>query len=90
MLAIVIGGWPKWLQAYNAGHFVGNVGVFTFPEWPQRIMLVIGCTMMAVQFALIAVDHVRGMFGLPPLETEPPVDVEAEVLDDAAGGGTTS
>ena len=76
MVAIVYGGWPKWLQAYNGGHFIGNVGVFTFPEWPQRLVLVIGCTMLGIQFALAVVDNIRGMMGKPPLEHEEAVDVQ--------------
>ncbi len=83
MLAIVIGGWPKWIQAYEGGHFVGNTGVFTFPEWPQRLVLVVGCAMLGLQFALMALDNVRGMFGLPPLEHEAAVDVEAEAVEES-------
>ena len=83
MVAIVLGGWPKRLQAYHAGHFVGNTGVFTFPEWPQRFVLVIGCAMLGIQFALMAVDNLRGLFGLPPLEDEEAVDVEMAVIEES-------
>lgn len=79
-VAIIEGGWPKWLQAYDGGHYVGNVGVFTFPEWPQRLVLVIGCGLLAIQFALAVLDNVRGLFGLPPLEQEDAVDVEVDSL----------
>jgi C4-dicarboxylate transporter, DctM subunit len=84
MVAIIAGGWPKWIQAYEGGHFVGNVGVFTFPEWPQRLILVIGCTAMAIQFALLALDNIRGIWGKPPLENERAVDVEAEAAERSA------
>ncbi len=83
MVAIVLGGGPKWLQAYHGGHFVGNTGVFTFPEWPQRFVLVIGCAMLGIQFALMAVDNLRGLFGLPPLEDEEAVDVEMAVIEES-------
>jgi TRAP-type mannitol/chloroaromatic compound transport system permease small subunit len=81
MVAIVLGGWPKWLQAYHGGHFVGNTGVFTFPEWPQRLVLVVGCAMLGIQFALMAVDNIRGLFGKPPLEHEEAVDVEMAAIE---------
>lgn len=81
MIAIIKGGWPKWIQAYEGGHFVGNVGVFTFPEWPQRLVLVIGCATMAIQFFLLALDNIRGIMGKPPLEAEEAVDVEAEAVE---------
>ena len=83
MVAIVYGGWPKWLQAYNGGHFIGNVGVFTFPEWPQRLVLVIGCTMLGIQFALAVVDNIRGMMGKPPLEHEEAVDVQVAAAEES-------
>jgi len=82
MIAIIKGGWPKWLQAYHGGHFIGNTGVFTFPEWPQRLILVIGCGMLAIQFALLALDNIRALFGKPPLEYEEAVDVEVAVLEE--------
>ena len=82
MLAIVIGGWPKWLQAYHGGHFVGNTGVFTFPEWPQRLALVAGCTMLGIQFFLSVIDNLRGLFGRLPLEYEEAVDVEVAAVEE--------
>lgn len=83
MVAIVIGGWPKWIQAYEGGHFVGNTGVFTFPEWPQRFVLVVGCAMLGIQFALMAVDNLRGLFGKPPLEHAEAVDVEMAAIEES-------
>lgn len=82
MIAIIKGGWPKWIQAYEGGHFIGNTGVFTFPEWPQRLILVIGCAMLAIQFALLALDNIRALFGKPPLEYEEAVDVEVAVIEE--------
>jgi len=82
MIAIIVGGWPKWLQAYEGGYFIGNTGVFTFPEWPQRLVLVVGCAMLAIQFALLALDNIRGLFGKPPLEYEKAVDVEVDVVEE--------
>ncbi len=83
MIAIIKGGWPKWLQAYHGDFFVGNTGVFTFPEWPQRLILVIGCGMLAIQFALMALDSIRGLFGKPPLDHEEAVDVEVDVIEES-------
>ncbi len=81
MGAIVLQGWPKWLQALDRGYFVGNTGVFTFPEWPQRLMIVIGCAAMAIQFLVMAIDHLRVMTGKEPLDSEEPVDLEAETAE---------
>ena len=81
MIAIITGGGSKWLQAYHGNFFVGNVGVFTFPEWPQRLILVIGCTLLAIQFALLALDNIRALFGKQPLVTEKAVDVGRFLFD---------
>jgi TRAP-type C4-dicarboxylate transport system permease small subunit len=83
MIAIIKGGWPKWIQAYEGNFFVGNTGVFTFPEWPQRFILVIGCAMLAIQFALLALDNIRGLFGKLPLEHEEAIDVEVDVIEES-------
>jgi TRAP-type mannitol/chloroaromatic compound transport system permease small subunit len=83
VIAIIKGGWPKWLQAYHGNFFVGNVGVFTFPEWPQRLVLVIGCALLAIQFALLALDNIRALFGKQPLVTEKAVDVELAAAEES-------
>ena len=83
MIAIIKGGWPKWIQAYHGNFFVGNVGVFTFPEWPQRLILVIGCALLAIQFALLALDNIRALFGKHPLVTEKAVDVELAAAEES-------
>lgn len=83
MIAVIKGGWPKWIKAYKGDYFVGNTGVFTFPEWPQLLILVIGCTMLAIQFALMALDHFRGLLGKPPLGHEEAVDVEVDVVEES-------
>jgi TRAP-type mannitol/chloroaromatic compound transport system permease small subunit len=84
MIAIIKGGWPKWIQAYHGNFFIGNVGVFTFPEWPQRLILVIGCALLAIQFSLLAFDNIRALFGKHPLVTEKTVDVEIAVPEESA------
>ncbi|HLJ21301.1 MAG TPA: TRAP transporter small permease subunit, partial [Stellaceae bacterium] len=36
---IAYGAWPKLLTAWERHFFFGNVGVFTFPEWPIWALL---------------------------------------------------
>lgn len=81
MVVIIDFGWPKWVQAYEDDYFVGNAGVFTFPEWPQHLILVIGCTVMAIQFLLFAIDNFRGMAGKPALAGESERKAEADPSD---------
>jgi TRAP-type C4-dicarboxylate transport system permease small subunit len=63
MAAIMWEGWPKWVQSYEGGFFIGATGIFTFPEWPVRLVLFVGCGLMGIQFLLIAVDHVFAAIG---------------------------
>ena len=84
MIAIIKGGWTKWLQAYHGDFFVGNVGVFTFPEWPQRLVLVIGCALLAIQFALMALDNIRALFGKPPLSSGKVDNVQSQAVEESA------
>ena len=40
-------------------HYVGADGVFTFPEWPVKTVIIIGCAATLVQFAVFATRYVR-------------------------------
>jgi len=51
---------PHFLDAWNHNLFVGNVGQFTFPTWPIKLILLIGLAVLAIQFLLTAIDAPRG------------------------------
>jgi TRAP-type mannitol/chloroaromatic compound transport system permease small subunit len=60
LLSVVAhGAWPKFVKSWEGDFFVGNVGVFTFPEWPTWAVLIFGATVIAIQFALLALRHLR-------------------------------
>ncbi len=69
MGAIMWEGWPKWIQSYEGGFFLGAPGVFTFPEWPVRLILFVGCGLMAIQFLLMMADQLSAAFGKRAAET---------------------
>ena len=48
---ILWGSVPIFLEAYREDHYVGDVGIFTAPEWPVKLVIVIGCVVTALQFA---------------------------------------
>lgn len=62
---IVWGTWPKFVTAWELDYYVGNVGVFTFPEWPIWLLVIIGSTIISLQFFLLAIQHIRD--GLAPV-----------------------
>ena len=51
--AILLGAVPHFLDAYEQGYEFGTPGVFVFPQWPLRLVIVIGCVATIVQFSLL-------------------------------------
>lgn len=49
---IVYGSVPRFARAWSDNHYIGNQGIFVAPVWPVRLIIVIGCVCLAVQFAL--------------------------------------
>jgi len=46
--------WPMLNKAWSGDEFLGVEGVFTFPVWPMRAVVVLGAALAAVQYALLA------------------------------------
>ncbi|MDP2411281.1 MAG: TRAP transporter small permease subunit [Pseudolabrys sp.] len=62
MALIVVGTVPLMLQSYERGYFIGVRGVFTFPDWPVKAIVVIGATAALLCFLV----RVRRLWlGLP-------------------------
>nr|WP_246455821.1 TRAP transporter small permease [Sulfitobacter aestuariivivens] len=49
--AILFAHWPIMTRSWERGDFIGAVGNFTAPTWPVKVMLAIGATLLALQFA---------------------------------------
>lgn len=48
---VLIGVIPEMIDAYRLDYYVGEEGLFTFPEWPIKLVIVLGCTVTLLQFA---------------------------------------
>ncbi|MEM9047197.1 MAG: TRAP transporter small permease subunit [Pseudomonadota bacterium] len=48
--AILYAHWPILTRAIARGDFVGSVGNVTFPTWPVKLMILIGASLLALQF----------------------------------------
>lgn len=46
--------WPMLDQAWKGDEFLGIEGIFTFPIWPMRVVVILGATLATVQYALLA------------------------------------
>jgi TRAP-type C4-dicarboxylate transport system permease small subunit len=56
---IAYASWPPLLRAWNNNEFLGIEGVFTFPTWPMRAVVVLGSVLAAVQYALLVLADLR-------------------------------
>ena len=56
---IAYASWPPLLRAWNNNEFLGIEGVFTFPTWPMRGVVVLGSVMAALQYALLVWQDLR-------------------------------
>ena len=59
MIAIIIGTTPLLIESIQRGYYIGEQGIFTFPAWPIRGMVVLGSVATMVAFAIRAVGHWR-------------------------------
>lgn len=50
---ILLGTLPHLREAYAQGYEFGTPGVFLFPQWPLRLVVVIGCGAAMLQFLLL-------------------------------------
>lgn len=51
--------WPLLSRAWRNDEFLGVEGIFTFPTWPMRAVVVLGAGLTALQYALLAVQDWR-------------------------------
>jgi TRAP-type mannitol/chloroaromatic compound transport system permease small subunit len=51
MGVIVYASWPMFLRAWTRNDFIGAVGSFTAPTWPVKAMLILGASVLILQFA---------------------------------------
>lgn len=57
---------PFLQRAWASGDAYGNPLVFSLPKWPVRVIMIIGCTAMLLQFLLLAWRHARAMKARQP------------------------
>lgn len=56
---ILLGAVPHLVDAYQRGYEFGTPGVFVFPQWPLRLIVVVGCAATIVQFLLLLTSKLR-------------------------------
>jgi TRAP-type mannitol/chloroaromatic compound transport system permease small subunit len=63
MALIIVGTMPLLIQSYERGYFIGVRGVFTFPDWPVKLLIVVGAVFAFLCFLVRARREWRGTTG---------------------------
>jgi len=61
--ALFVASRPLFTKAWVTNDYVGVEGYITYPQWPVRLIILIGCVGCIVQYALMAIDHLRQASG---------------------------
>ncbi len=56
-VVILVTTWPLMRDAFANSEFYGSTGVVQIPTGPLKVIIMIGCTMMALQLAISAAIH---------------------------------
>jgi TRAP-type C4-dicarboxylate transport system permease small subunit len=51
--------WTPFARSWANNEFLGIEGMFTFPMWPMRAIVILGATLAAVQYALLVVQDLK-------------------------------
>ncbi|MEM7442729.1 MAG: TRAP transporter small permease [Pseudomonadota bacterium] len=60
MILILVGAWTTMIHAIERGEYFGNQGLFVVPEWPVRVIVVIGTAVCLARFLLSSWLMIRG------------------------------
>jgi C4-dicarboxylate transporter DctM subunit len=53
MIVIIVAGWPLLEKAWRSQAYFGNLGDFTFAEWPIKLVVLIGAFAAGAQFLVL-------------------------------------
>ena len=58
---ILVGAIPFFIDSWVGGYFIGTEGIFTFPKWPVRLILVISCFTIILVFLTKIYSQITGL-----------------------------
>jgi TRAP-type C4-dicarboxylate transport system permease small subunit len=56
---VVVGGIPRFIESYERGEFKGTAQLFTVPEWPVKLTIVVGSIAAILAFLVSAWRELR-------------------------------
>ncbi len=57
---IIYAHWPILVRSIERGDFVGSVGNFTLPTWPVKLMILLGASLLFLQFLARILRRIQG------------------------------
>jgi TRAP-type mannitol/chloroaromatic compound transport system permease small subunit len=60
---LVYYGIPIFEKAWKSNSYLGNRGDFTLPDWPFKLLIVVGSAMITIQYLRLAYANVCACFG---------------------------
>ncbi len=59
LVIVLFGAVPEMRDAWVHNYFVGEEGLFTAPEWPIKLVIVLGCLVTLLQFLRIGIQYLN-------------------------------
>jgi TRAP-type mannitol/chloroaromatic compound transport system permease small subunit len=63
MAVVVLYSEPILERSWRTSAYLGNRGDFTLPEWPFKLLIVVGGTMVSIQYLRLAWANLSACFG---------------------------
>jgi TRAP-type C4-dicarboxylate transport system permease small subunit len=60
-VTIILGGIPRFVDAWERDYFSGIRGIFVVPVWPVRLILVIGALTVVIVFLGMVAKHIAAL-----------------------------
>lgn len=70
---IILGGFSIFMQSFSEGQWIGTQGVFSVQTWPAKLVVLIGCAAVCLQFLVFAIRHILAIRN-PHLAPDPKTD----------------
>lgn len=68
---LVYGSYPLFLRSWRSSEYAGVEGYITFPTWPVRLIILLGCALACLQFLIFAWQHLMVLAGRTALASAP-------------------
>jgi TRAP-type C4-dicarboxylate transport system permease small subunit len=58
-VALFVASRPMFVRAWMNNDYVGVEGYITYPVWPVRLIILVGCVGCIIEYAILAINHLR-------------------------------